>query len=234
MQKLSPVDRAFFLLETDERPMNVGTLVVLAPPRRGAAGFADALVRRMLQCPVGPPFNYRLRCDRIRRPARAGRGSGRRSRAAGVPPPPAAGQRPAVAVRSCLPAARETARSPPSALADARVRRPAARARRVVFQDAPRPDRRHRFHPRRARHGDAGDRTRGRRRRSGAGWPTPPTGRQRRRCQPGVHRRSNCWRTRCAPDGRGATWFACSGTAGCAAPAWARASRCRSWEHRTC
>jgi WS/DGAT/MGAT family acyltransferase len=60
MQKLSSVDRAFFLLETDERPMNVGTLIVLAPPRRGTAGFADALVRRMLRCPVGPPFNYRL------------------------------------------------------------------------------------------------------------------------------------------------------------------------------
>ena len=58
---MSPIDRAFFLLETEQRPMNVGLLVVLTPPagaRRGRP--SDALVRRMLRCPVGPPFNYRL------------------------------------------------------------------------------------------------------------------------------------------------------------------------------
>ena len=57
---LSPIDRAFFLLETDERPMNVGVLTIVAPrpARRGRP--SDALVRRMLRCPVGPPFDYRL------------------------------------------------------------------------------------------------------------------------------------------------------------------------------
>ena len=57
---LSPIDCAFFLLETDERPMNVGVLTIVAPPpvRRGKP--SDALVRRMLRCPVGPPFDYRL------------------------------------------------------------------------------------------------------------------------------------------------------------------------------
>jgi diacylglycerol O-acyltransferase len=58
---MSAIDQAFFLLETEQRPMNVGLLAVLAPPagaRRGRP--SDALVRRMLRCPVGPPFNYRL------------------------------------------------------------------------------------------------------------------------------------------------------------------------------
>jgi WS/DGAT/MGAT family acyltransferase len=61
MPRMSPVDRAFFLLETEQRPMNVGLLVVLAPPagpRRRRP--SDVIVRRMLRCPVGPPFNYRL------------------------------------------------------------------------------------------------------------------------------------------------------------------------------
>jgi len=57
----SPVDMAFFLLETEQRPMNIGLLSVLAPPRGARGRFADRLVARMLQCPVGPPFNYRYR-----------------------------------------------------------------------------------------------------------------------------------------------------------------------------
>jgi WS/DGAT/MGAT family acyltransferase len=60
MARMSPMDRAFFLLETEQRPMNVGALVVLRghKPRRGRA--SDELVRRMLRCPVGAPFNLRL------------------------------------------------------------------------------------------------------------------------------------------------------------------------------
>jgi len=60
MAKLSPADQAFFLLETPERPMGVGVLVVLAPPRGSRGRFADRLVAGMLTCPAGPPFNYRL------------------------------------------------------------------------------------------------------------------------------------------------------------------------------
>jgi len=60
MTKLSPVDTAFFLLETEQRPMNVGVLVVLAPPKGARGRFADRLVARMLKVPVGPPFNCRL------------------------------------------------------------------------------------------------------------------------------------------------------------------------------
>ncbi len=57
---MSSMDRAFFLLETEQRPMNVGVLVVLAgkKPVRGLP--SDVLVRRMLRCPVGAPFNQRL------------------------------------------------------------------------------------------------------------------------------------------------------------------------------
>ena len=59
MARLSPVDQAFLLLETPDRPMNIGALFVLAPPR-GARGFPDRLVKTMLGRPVGPPFSYRV------------------------------------------------------------------------------------------------------------------------------------------------------------------------------
>jgi diacylglycerol O-acyltransferase len=61
MTSLSPVDQAFFLLETRERPMNVGVLFVLPSTGATPARFAERLVARMLECPVGPPFNARLR-----------------------------------------------------------------------------------------------------------------------------------------------------------------------------
>ena len=61
MPRLSPVDQAFFLLETPNRPMGIGLLFVLAPPPGARGKFADRLVRTMLECPVGPPFSYRLR-----------------------------------------------------------------------------------------------------------------------------------------------------------------------------
>lgn len=54
------MDRAFFLLETEQRPMNVGLLVVLRGRRPARGRPSDALVRRMLRCPVGPPFNQVL------------------------------------------------------------------------------------------------------------------------------------------------------------------------------
>jgi WS/DGAT/MGAT family acyltransferase len=62
MPRMSPMDRAFFLLETEQRPMNVGTLVVLQGrrPTRGNVRCSDEFVRRMLRCPVGAPFNCRL------------------------------------------------------------------------------------------------------------------------------------------------------------------------------
>ncbi|HET7204783.1 MAG TPA: wax ester/triacylglycerol synthase domain-containing protein [Steroidobacteraceae bacterium] len=59
--RLSAIDRAFFLLETEQRPMNVGLLTIVAtPPRRSRGRPSDVVVERMLRCPVGPPFNYRL------------------------------------------------------------------------------------------------------------------------------------------------------------------------------
>ena len=61
MATLSPVDMAFFLLETGQRPMNIGALILLAPPQGSRGRYADRLVKAMLKVPVGPPFNYRLR-----------------------------------------------------------------------------------------------------------------------------------------------------------------------------
>ena len=58
MPRLSPVDQAFFLLETHDRPMSIGLLVVLKPPPGTRGSFADRLVRTMLKCPPGPPFSY--------------------------------------------------------------------------------------------------------------------------------------------------------------------------------
>jgi len=61
MPRLSAVDQAFFLLETEQRPINIGALFVLVPPPGVRGNYADQLVRRMLRRPVGPPFNCRLR-----------------------------------------------------------------------------------------------------------------------------------------------------------------------------
>ena len=60
MPRLSAIDRAFFLLETEQRPMNVGLLFVVAPRRVARGRPSDEIVRRMLRCPVGPPFDYAL------------------------------------------------------------------------------------------------------------------------------------------------------------------------------
>lgn len=59
--RLAFPDLAFFVLETAERPMNVGPLIVLkAPPRRGKRPFADMLYERMMRRPAGAPFDLKL------------------------------------------------------------------------------------------------------------------------------------------------------------------------------
>ena len=61
MPKLSLIDQAMFLLETPERPFNVGPLVLLRPPPAAKPkSFADRLVKRMLAQAPGAPFNVRL------------------------------------------------------------------------------------------------------------------------------------------------------------------------------
>jgi hypothetical protein len=57
---LSVIDLAMFLLETAERPYNIGPLAIIAPPANFRGNFADKLLERMLKRPVGAPFNYRL------------------------------------------------------------------------------------------------------------------------------------------------------------------------------
>lgn len=60
-RRLALLDLAFFVLETEERPMNVGPLIVLKPPpRRGKRPFADMLYERMMRRPVGAPFDRKL------------------------------------------------------------------------------------------------------------------------------------------------------------------------------
>ena len=65
MPALSTIDLAMFLLETPERPFNIGPLIVLDPPVRGRDTFADRLVSRMRKRPLGAPFNYRLKTPLI-------------------------------------------------------------------------------------------------------------------------------------------------------------------------
>jgi diacylglycerol O-acyltransferase len=60
-RRLSFFDLAFFVLENAQRPMNVGPLIILKPPAgRDGPRFADALYKRMMQRPVGAPFNLKL------------------------------------------------------------------------------------------------------------------------------------------------------------------------------
>ncbi|RPI17050.1 MAG: DUF1298 domain-containing protein [Lysobacterales bacterium] len=60
MPRLSLVDQAFFLLETEQRPMNIGVLVLLKPPAGAGPRWADGLLRTMRKRPVGPPFSHRV------------------------------------------------------------------------------------------------------------------------------------------------------------------------------
>jgi WS/DGAT/MGAT family acyltransferase len=65
MRALSVVDLAMFVLETGERPFNVGPLVVLQPPPGFRGNFADKLLARMLKRPLGAPFSHRLKTPRL-------------------------------------------------------------------------------------------------------------------------------------------------------------------------
>jgi len=60
MPALSVLDLAMFLLESRDRHFNVGPLIVVDPPPKQRAKFADRLLARMMKRPVGPPFNYKL------------------------------------------------------------------------------------------------------------------------------------------------------------------------------
>ena len=60
MPALSAIDLAMFMLETRERPFNIGPLVLLRPPAGFKGSFADKLHAKLLKRPPGPPFNYRL------------------------------------------------------------------------------------------------------------------------------------------------------------------------------
>lgn len=63
MRLLQPQDAAWLLIESADRPMNVGGVALLEPPAGAAPTWArDALVNRMLEfTDVQPPLNRRLR-----------------------------------------------------------------------------------------------------------------------------------------------------------------------------
>ncbi len=69
MPALSALDLAMFLLESPERPFNIGPLVLLRPPPNFRGNFADKLTAKMLKRPVGAPFNYRLQLSLTRAPS---------------------------------------------------------------------------------------------------------------------------------------------------------------------
>jgi WS/DGAT/MGAT family acyltransferase len=60
MPALSTIDLAMFLLESPQRTLNIGPLVLLRPPAGFKGNFADKLYVRLLKRPPGAPFNYRL------------------------------------------------------------------------------------------------------------------------------------------------------------------------------
>lgn len=69
MPALSAMDLAMFMLESRERPFNIGPLVLLRPPPGFKGNFADKLHAKLLQRPPGPPFNYRLKLSLTRAPS---------------------------------------------------------------------------------------------------------------------------------------------------------------------
>ena len=60
MPALSVLDLTIFLIESREQHFCVGPLIVIDPPEKQRANFADRLLARMMKRPVGPPFNYKL------------------------------------------------------------------------------------------------------------------------------------------------------------------------------
>lgn len=69
MPALSTIDLAMFLLETPERTLNIGPLILLRPPAGFRGNFADALYAKLLKRPPGAPFNYRLNLSLTRAPS---------------------------------------------------------------------------------------------------------------------------------------------------------------------
>ena len=69
MPALSSIDLAMFMLESPERPFNIGPLVLLRPPEGFKGNFADKLHAKLLQRTPGAPFTYQLKMSLTRAPA---------------------------------------------------------------------------------------------------------------------------------------------------------------------
>ena len=68
MPALSSIDLAMFMLESPERPFNIGPLVLLRPPDGFKGNFADKLLAKLMKRPPGAPFNYQLKMSLTRAP----------------------------------------------------------------------------------------------------------------------------------------------------------------------
>jgi diacylglycerol O-acyltransferase len=69
MPALSTIDLAMFMLESRERPFNIGPLILLRPPKGYRGNFANRLYDKLLERPVGAPFNYKLKLSLTSLPA---------------------------------------------------------------------------------------------------------------------------------------------------------------------
>ena len=61
MKTINFLDQAFYLNETEQRPLHIGALLELAPPRGFRGDLGRHVIDTMLARPVVPPFSYRLR-----------------------------------------------------------------------------------------------------------------------------------------------------------------------------
>ncbi len=141
MPALSVIDLAMFLLETPERPFNIGPLIVLDPPVRGRDAFADRLSSAHAEAAAGhslqlPAANAADRCALV-----GGRPERRPGRSPAPPDAAAAGQLRA-AVRRRMRTARDAARPLQAAVGPVGHRRARRRQGGAVRQGAPRHHRR--------------------------------------------------------------------------------------------
>ena len=69
MHALSTIDLAMFMLESRERQFNIGPLILLRRAKGYRGNFANRLHDKLLERPVGAPFNYKLKLSLTSLPA---------------------------------------------------------------------------------------------------------------------------------------------------------------------
>lgn len=61
MSRISTLDLAFLVLESQKQPMHMSSCLVLEPPARGGSAFARRLVEAFRKAEPGEPFNQRVK-----------------------------------------------------------------------------------------------------------------------------------------------------------------------------